>query len=104
MKSPLVKFKGGNYVVGCNYHTSWQRNRNMRFVLVDINIEKGKARLITKRTKADFWTNLNDLVWIDSTHNRDKAERLINDETGIYLMRLTTRKIAENWLGCEVKQ
>lgn len=46
----------------------------MRFVLVEINGEK--ARLITRNTKKDFWTNKSDLIFIDTDHNVRKAEKL----------------------------
>jgi hypothetical protein len=59
-------------VIGCNYHTKWQSNKSMRFVLVDV--KDGKARLKTRRTGKDFWTSVNDLIFIDSRYNIQKAE------------------------------
>ena len=47
--------------IGCNYHSKWQSN---------------KARLITRNTGKDFWTNIDDLIFITSRHNTKKAERL----------------------------
>lgn len=60
--------------IGCNYHTTWQSNKSMRFVLVEINGEK--ARLQTRRTKKDFWTNVSDLIFITSGINKQKAKKL----------------------------
>lgn len=63
-------------VVGCNYHTKWQKNPAMRFVLKEI--KKDKARLITRKTGRDFWTNIADLIFIMSKHNIDKAKINMN--------------------------
>lgn len=61
-------------VIGCNYHTKWQSHKAMRFVLVEI---KGiRARLQTRNTQKDFWTNVEDLIFIDTEHNNKKAEIL----------------------------
>ena len=47
------------------------------------------AVMITRRTKKEFATNINDLVFIDSVTNQDKADRLLNfDEDGRYLKAL----------------
>lgn len=62
-------------VIGCNYHTTWQSNKAMRFVLVEIKGDK--ARLQTRNTKKDFWTNTNDLIFIETKHNKQKANNLI---------------------------
>jgi hypothetical protein len=67
-------------VLGCNYHTKWQSNKSMRFVLSRVVIESGKAELITRRTKSRFWTDISDLVFIDSGTNRRKADRLLNHD------------------------
>lgn len=65
-------------IVGCNYHTTWQKHRAMRFVLVEV--KDNKARLQTRETKKDFWTNINDLIFIMSDYNIKKAKSLsIND-------------------------
>lgn len=61
-------------VIGCNYHTKWQSNKAMRFVLAEIKDDK--ARLYTRRTKRSFWTNVSDLIFIETDHNKSKAERL----------------------------
>jgi len=61
-------------VIGCNYHTKWQSNKSMRFVLVDV--KDGKARLKTRNTNKDFWTSVSDLIFIETTHNKNKANIL----------------------------
>ena len=76
-------------VLGCNYHTTWQRYKSMRFVLKSVNMDNNTAVMITRRTKKEFATNINDLVFIDSVTNQDKADRLLNfDEDGRYLKAL----------------
>jgi hypothetical protein len=61
-------------VIGCNYHTKWQSDRAMRFILKEIKGDK--ARLATRVSKKDFWTNVEDLIFIETEHNRNKAKRL----------------------------
>lgn len=63
-------------VVGCNYHTKWQKNKSMRFVLKEL--KDNKARLVTRRTKADFWVDIDDLIFINTAYNKSKAEKLLN--------------------------
>lgn len=58
-------------VIGCNYHTKWQSKKSMRFVLKEV--KGNRARLITRNTKKDFWTNVDDLIFINTIHNRQKA-------------------------------
>ena len=65
-------------VVGCNYHTKWQSNKAMRFVLKEIKGDK--ARLATRITNKDFWTNVTDLIFIETKHNKEKAQNLINSK------------------------
>ncbi len=57
--------------IGCNYHTTWQSHKAMRFVLVEV--KDGKARLQTRNTGKDFWTNVEDLIFIPTRHNFQKA-------------------------------
>ena len=66
-----------NHVIGCNYHTTWQSNKEMRFILAEIKGDK--ARLKTRRTKKVFWCDVKDLIFIDSFHNRKKAQNLIKE-------------------------
>ena len=62
-------------VVGCNYHTTWQSDPQMRFVLGET--KDGKARLYTRKTRKSFWTNLEDLIFIHSSYNRQKAKDIL---------------------------
>lgn len=61
-------------VIGCNYHTKWQMSKGMRFVLAEIKGDK--ARLYTRNTKKEFWTNVSDLVFIETDYNKRKANTL----------------------------
>ncbi len=66
-------------VIGCNYHTTWQSHKGMRFVLIEI---KGtKARLQTRNSRKDFWTNVNDLIFIESGYNKQKAKEITESIT-----------------------
>lgn len=67
MKEQIIK-------IGCNYHTTWQLNKAMRFILVEM--KDNKARLQTRNTKKDFWTNIEDLIFIQTKHNINKSKRL----------------------------
>jgi hypothetical protein len=62
-------------VVGCNYHTTWQSNKKMRFVLSEL--KGNKARLTTRTTGKSFWTDTKDLIFITSNCNNNKAKRLL---------------------------
>ncbi len=63
--------RGSLLVIGCNYHTSWQSHKAMRFILIEI--KGSKARLNTRKSNRDFWTNVDDLIFIESNHNKKKA-------------------------------
>jgi len=65
-------------IIGCNYHTKWQSNKSMRFILKETKGDK--ARLITRNTHKDFWTNISDLIFIKTDHNKSKAQKLINNK------------------------
>jgi hypothetical protein len=66
---------GSDFIqIGCNYHTKWQSHPAMRFVLKEIKGDK--ARLQTRASKKDFWTNISDLIFIESNYNKNKAVRL----------------------------
>lgn len=56
--------------IGCNYHTTWQSDKKMRFILSEIKGDK--ARLTTRISKKSFWTNISDLIFITTNHNKDK--------------------------------
>ena len=68
-----------NLIIGCNYHTTWQSHSAMRFVLVEIKGDK--ARLRTRASKKDFWTDVKDLIFIDTNYNRNKGKRLSDNRT-----------------------
>jgi hypothetical protein len=70
-------FNKESIVIGCNYHTTWQKHKAMRFVLV--SIDKDKATLKTRTTGKKFTTNKSDLIFIETPHNIDKAKRLSNN-------------------------
>ena len=65
-------------IIGCNYHTTWQKNKAMRFVLR--KIEGDKAQLGTRTTNKLFWTNVADLIFIQTTYNCQKAIKLSKEE------------------------
>ena len=65
-------------VIGCNYHTTWQSHPAMRFVLVELKDDK--ARLKTRTSRKDFWTDIKYLIFIDTNYNRNKAKRLSYDK------------------------
>jgi hypothetical protein len=46
----------------------------MRFVLKEV--KGNQARLITRQTNKDFWTNISDLIFIETKFNKEKAKRL----------------------------
>lgn len=72
--APEHNSKGEPIVVGCNYHTTWQSDKAMRFVLS--KVEGNKAYLSTRRTRKYFSTALNDLIFIRTGHNIEKANKL----------------------------
>jgi hypothetical protein len=76
-KDPSLPLKNSNdqkIVIGCNYHTTWQSNSQMRFVLTEVAGER--ARLQTRSSGKDFWTDLKDLIFIRSGYNIDKSKEL----------------------------
>lgn len=60
--------------IGCNYHTKWQSNKAMRFVLTEV--KGNKALLKTRTTNKQFWTNVSDLIFIETKYNREKQAKL----------------------------
>ena len=74
---PIFSVTGMLLVVGCNYHTTWQKHRNMRFVLTELKGDK--ARLQTRNSGRDFWTDTKDLIWIDTNHNNYKAKQYMRE-------------------------
>ncbi len=75
---PLYNKHNQWIVCGCNYHTTWQSKRQMRFVLV--GVIGNTAYLCTRITHRSFTTSLDDLVNIDTEYNRKKANELRFDE------------------------
>jgi hypothetical protein len=67
--------------IGCNYHTTWQKNKAMRFVLVDVKADK--VKLETRTTKRSFWTDIKDIVFIDTYVNRKKFKEFHKIKTEI---------------------
>lgn len=61
-------------VIGCNYHLKWQSHKSMRFVLVEVSGDKAKMK--TRTTNKEFWTNLSDLIFIETHYNNGKANRI----------------------------
>jgi hypothetical protein len=69
-----ARYNKNTLIVGCNYQTTWQSHGNMRFVLAEI---KGtQARLMNRNTKRNFWSNVDDIIFIMSPHNIIKAETI----------------------------
>lgn len=64
-------------VAGCNYHTTWQSNPKMRFVLK--SVVGNKATLITRTTGKTIVTDVNSLIFIMTEHNKSKAIKMYND-------------------------
>ena len=71
---PIYNVSGTLIVVGCNYHTTWQTHNQMRFVLTEV--KGNKARLQTRTSRKDFWTDLKDLIFIETNYNKQKAKEL----------------------------
>lgn len=65
-------------VIGCNYHTVWQKHKGMRFVLTAVSEDNLIATLETRKTGKKFNTNVSDLIFIESVYNREKADKLTN--------------------------
>jgi hypothetical protein len=72
-----IELNKDSIVIGCNYHTTWQSNKAMRFVLKEIKGDQ--ARLFTRNTRKDFWTNTSGLIFIMTSHNISKAVQLLKN-------------------------
>jgi len=68
-------------VVGCNYHTAWQSDKAMRFVLKEVRGDQ--ARLGTRRTKTNFWTDVSSIIFIMSAHNIRKAKEIMSKSNNV---------------------
>ena len=69
--------KGEPLVVGCNYHTTWQSNKAMRFVLVAVR--GNKSVLKTRTTGANFTTDTDSLIFIKTKYNNQKANKILSN-------------------------
>lgn len=56
--------------IGCNYHTTWQSNKGMRFVLD--KVEGTSCWLRTRTTGKRFTTFTKELKFIQTRHNYAK--------------------------------
>jgi hypothetical protein len=65
-------------VVGCNYHTTWQKHKAMRFVLK--SVKGNTAILYTRTTNNEFTCKVSDLIFITTDHNIRKADMLEKEE------------------------
>jgi len=68
-----MDFNSNNEIIilGCNYHTKWQKEKGMRFVLHSVS---GSVCLLkTRRTNKQFKTNIDDLIFIKTKHNINKG-------------------------------
>jgi len=72
--------QGIRLVNGCNYHTTWQSNPSMRFRLKSVSEDKKTCVLVTNRTNKRFTTKVSDLIFINSAHNKAKADRYEDDK------------------------
>ncbi len=63
-------------IIGCNYHTTWQKNPGMRFVLTSISEDGMTATLETRKTNKKFKTKVTDLIFINTSYNIEKAKKL----------------------------
>jgi hypothetical protein len=65
-------------IVGCNYHTTWQSNKAMRFVLAE---DLGETVVLkTRTTNKRFTCKKSDLIWIDTHCNNNKAHRILKSQ------------------------
>lgn len=83
-------------IVGCNYRYTTQGAHNAHFMLVNLNLKSGMARLVTRKTKKDFWKPIDQLIYIDNANNARKAERIAKEGMD-YLKALIGHKHAQNW-------
>lgn len=83
-------------IVGCNYRYTTQGTRNAHFMLIDLNFNSGMARLVTRKSKKDFWKPIDQLIYINNENNHRKAERIAKDGME-YLQALIGHKHAQKW-------
>lgn len=69
-----------HYILDCRYHTTWQSEPSMSWLLRDI---KGKRALLEadRKKKTDtarqkrFWTDVDSLIWCNTPINNARAKR-----------------------------
>lgn len=106
LRNPVIKYKGKNYYIGCNYRTKWQKSKDAHWTLADIDEKTGVCTLTTKQKKdRDIYvikSDVSDLIYIDNINNIMKRYCIRQCKTGEYLMVLTNRKVAEKFYGQSV--
>lgn len=61
-------------VLGCVYYTTWQNSKTFNFMLIEV---KGKkAMLKSTLSGKEFWTNLDDLILVESAENLMNVDKL----------------------------
>lgn len=64
-------------IVGCNYHTTWQSNKRMRFTLKSV---MGDKCILNSNNSGNFESQTNSLRFIMSEHNKQKAVNIVLNE------------------------
>jgi hypothetical protein len=78
-------------IIGCNYHTTWQSKKGMRFFLTEIN--GNYATLQTRETRRKFKTRVKDLIFINTRYNLEKA-KIAYPQYEFELYRFNERKLS----------
>lgn len=106
LRNPVIKYKGKNYYIGCNYRTKWQKSKDAHWLLADIDEKTGVCTLTPKQKKdrdiCVIKSDVSDLIYIDNINNIKKRYYIRQCKTGEYLMVLTNRKVAEKFYGQSV--
>ncbi len=63
-------------VINRKYHTTWQKDSGMVFILLAISEDGTKALLKTRKRK--FWTNVKDLRNTNYNHHHETNHNNIN--------------------------
>jgi hypothetical protein len=72
-----IELTESSIVIGCNYHTKWQSDRRMRFILKSVSGDQ--VVLTTRWGKKDIPAKVSDLIFIMSCHNKNKAHRILTE-------------------------
>lgn len=51
LRNPVIKYKGKDYYIGCNYRTKWQKSKDAHWLLADIDEKTGVCTLTPKQKK-----------------------------------------------------